>query len=160
MSSLRLQYGASTPITISLANITNGGAQESDLVDNTGNMFIDCIVQVRVKLQSGTPGGERCVYVYAYGSEDGTELTDNATGSDATIGLRQPTNLRLLGVINTPDSGALAYASHPMSLMSAFGGFGIPRKWGIAVVNSTGLTFSGTEGDHRKAYTGVHFQTV
>ena len=160
MTSLRTEYGPSTAIAISLASITSGGAQQSAVVDNTGEMFIDVLVQLTVKLQAGTPGGEKSILVYAYASEDGTKLTDNATGSDGTISLRKPTNLRLLGVIYTPDSGALSYASHPMSLLACFGGIAIPRKWGIAVLNQTGLTFSGTEGDHQKTYTGIRLQTV
>lgn len=160
MSSLRLQYGATTGITISLASLTNGGARQSLVVDNTGNLFIDVLVQVKIKLVAGSPASEKSIYVYAYGSEDGTDLTDNASGLDASITLRQPSNLHYLGVINTPDAGGLAYVSHPMSLQRAFGGFALPRKWGIAIYNQSGLAFSGTEGDHRKAYTGVHFQTV
>ena len=129
-------------------------------VDNTGNLFVDVLVQLKIKLVTGTPSGEKAIYFYAYGSEDGTDLTDNASGLDAIITLRLPTNLHYLGILYTPDAGGLSYISHPMSLMRAFGGFGLPRKWGIVVVNNTGISFSSTEGDHRKAYTGVYFQTV
>lgn len=160
MTSLRAEYGSSTAIAISLASITSGGAQQSSTVDNTGNMFVDVLVQLSIKLGAGSPSGEKIVYVYVFASEDGTRLTDNATGTDGTISLRQPTNLRLLGVIHTPDAGGLTYTSHPMSLLAAFGGLAIPRKWGIVVQNNTGVTFSGTEGDHQKTYTGVRLQTV
>jgi hypothetical protein len=160
MTSLRAEYGTSSGITISLASITSGGAQQSSTVDNTGNMFVDVLVQLSIKLQTGTPSGEKIIYVYVFGSEDGTRLTDNATGTDGTITLREPTNLRLLGVIHTPDAGGLTYVSHPMSLLAAFGGLTIPRKWGIIVQNNTGVTFSGTEGDHQKTYTGIRLQTV
>jgi len=160
MATLRLSYGSSTAIVVTLASLAASSARQSTLVDNTGNTFVDAIVQVRVKLASGTPSGDRAVYIYAYGSEDGTDLTDNATGTDGAITLRQPSNLRLLGAIDTPDSGGLSYVSHPMSLMQAFGGFGLPRKWGIVVHNLSGVAFSATEGDHRKGYTGIYFQTV
>lgn len=160
MASLRTEYGPSSAITISLASVTNGGAQQSAVVDNTGDMFVDVLIQLSVKLGAGTPGGSKSIYVYAYASEDGTKLTDNASGSDATISLRQPSNLRMLGVIFTPDSGGLTYSSNPMSLLACFGGLAIPRKWGIAVQNDTGLTFSSTEGDHQKTYTGIRLQTV
>lgn len=160
MTSLRAEYGSSTAIAISLAGITSGGAQQSDVVDNTGNMFVDVLVQLTIKMNAGTPSAEKSVYVYAYASEDGTKLTDNASGSDGSISLRSPTNMRLLGAIFVPDSGGLAYSSHPMSLLQCFGGLAIPRKWGIAVLNQTGLTFSATEGDHQKTYTGIRLQTV
>lgn len=159
MATLRPQYASTANITISLASITSGGAQQSTVVDNSSSPYIDCIVQLKIKLATGTPGADKAIYVYAYGSEDGTDLTDNVTGSDGSISLRTPTNLRLMGVIHTPDSGELTYASHPMSLLSAFGGLVIPRKWGIVVWNVTGVTFDGTESNHRKGYTGVTFLT-
>jgi hypothetical protein len=160
MTSLRAEYGTSSGITISLASITSGGTQQSTTVDNTGNMFVDVLVQLSVKLSTGTPSGEKVIYVYVFGSEDGTRLTDNVSGTDGTITLREPTNLRLLGAIYTPDAGGLTYVSNPMSLLAAFGGLTIPRKWGIVVQNQTGVTFSGTEGDHQKTYTGIRLQTV
>lgn len=159
MADLKQAFGASTAITITLASLASGSARQSAVVDNASNLFLDVMVNLSVKLASGSPGGERTVYVYVYGSEDGTNYTDNATGSDAAITMRSPTNLRPLGIINTPDSGALTYKSGPMSVAAAFGGV-IPRKWGIVVVNNTGLALSATEGDHAKTHTGVYYQTV
>lgn len=159
MADLKQAFGASTAITITLASLASASARQSAVVDNASNLFLDVMVNLSVKLASGSPGGERTVYVYVYGSEDGTNYTDNATGSDAAITMRSPTNLRPLGIINTPDSGALTYKSGPMSVAAAFGGV-IPRKWGIVVVNNTGLALSATEGDHTKTYTGVYYQTV
>lgn len=159
MADLKQAFGASTAITCSLASKATTTARESTAVDNASNLFIDVLVYLAIKLQTGTPSSEKAVYVYVYGSEDGTNYTDNATGSDANITLRAPSNLRPLGVIATPDAGGLTYKSGPMSLAAAFGGV-IPRKWGIVVLNSTGVTFSATEGDHAKSYTGVYYQTV
>jgi hypothetical protein len=160
MADLKQAFGSSTAITATLASITGAGAaRESTVVDNGTNLFLDVMVYVAVKLQAGSPSGDRAIFIWAYASEDGTNYTDNATGSDAAITLRVPTNLRPLGTINTPDSGGLTYKSGPMSLAAAFGGV-IPRKWGIVVQNLTGVTFSATEGDHAKSYTGIYYQTV
>ena len=162
MADLKQAFGASTLITCTLASLTSSltAGRESTAVDNSSpNLFLDVMVHVAVKLQTGTPSSDRCVYVYAYGSEDGTNYTDNATGSDAALTLRAPTNLRPLGQIQTPDAGGLTYKSGPMSLAAAFGGI-IPRKWGIVIINSSGVTLSATEGDHTKSYTGIYYQTV
>lgn len=159
MADLKQAFGASTMITCSLASKATGTSRESTAVDNSSNLFLDVIVNVTVKLQTGTPSGDKAVYVYVYGSEDGTNYTDNATGSDANITLRLPTNLRPLGVITTPDAGGLTYKSGPMSVAAAFGG-AIPRKWGIVVRNESGVTLSATEGDHAKTYTGVYYNTA
>lgn len=159
MADLKQAFAASTAITITLASLAAGSARESAFVDNASNLFLDVLVYLQVGLQTGTPTGDKCVYVYVYGSEDGTNYTDNATGANAAITLRSPTNLRPLGVIATPDAGGLTYKSSPMSVAAAFGGV-IPRRWGIVVLNSSGVALSATEGDHAKSYTGVYYQTV
>jgi hypothetical protein len=160
MANLLLAYGASTAITCSLApggvGLVTNGARESTAITNTTNLFVDALVSVTVKLQTGTPASEKAVYIYTYGSEDGTNYTDNATGTDAAITLRTPSNLRLIGVIATPDLGALTYKGGPFSVAAAFGGL-LPRKWGIVIRNMTNLTFDTTEANHTKTYTGVYY---
>jgi len=155
----KVTYGTSTAITITLASLAQGAARECTAVDNTSNLFLDAIVYVAVKLQTGTPGSDKQVIIYAYGSEDGTNYTDNATGTDAAVTLRSPANLMVIGVIATPDSGGLTYKSNPMSIAKAFGGV-MPRKWGIVIENRTNVTFSATEGDHVHTYTGITLTTV
>lgn len=157
MADRKLAYSSSTSLTLTLASLASSATagRESTAVDNGTNKYLDALVQVHAKLQTGTPANDKAVYIYAYGSEDGSNYTDNATGSDAAITLRDPTNLKLLGVIACPDSGALTYKSHPMSVAEAFGGV-LPRKWGIAVRNYTGVALSATEADHAYRYTGVY----
>lgn len=155
----KITYATSAAITCTLASLAQAAAREGTAIDNTSNLYLDVLVYVAIKLQAGTPGSDKQVIIYAYGSEDGTNYTDNATGSDAAITLRSPTNLRVIGVISTPDAGALTYKSNPMSVATAFGGL-MPRKWGIAVENRTNITFSATEGDHTKSYTGITLTTV
>lgn len=155
MASIKIAYGTSTAITCTLGSLASGSARESTVVDNGSNLFLDAIVNLSVKLAAGSPASDKCVYIYAYGSEDGTNYTDNATGSDAALTPRSPSNLALIGIISTPDSGAVTYKSGPLGVASAFGGI-LPRKWGIVVKNMTGLAFSGTENDHSKSYTGIY----
>lgn len=158
MSSIKVAYGSSSTITCTLASLASSATagRESTAIDNTTNLYVDALVYVKAKLQTGTPANDKAIYVYAYGSEDGTNYTDNVTGSDAAITTRSPTNLRLIGVIACPDSGALSYKSHPMSVAAAFGGV-MPRAWGIVVRNYTGVTLDSTEGNHTKTYTGVYY---
>lgn len=161
MASIKVAYGTSTALTITLASLASSATvgRESTAVDNTSNLWVDAIVQVKVALQSGSAANDKAVYVYAYGSEDGATYTDNATGSDAGITLRSPTNMRLIGVIPVPDGGVATYESQPMSVATAFGGH-MPRKWGIVVRNYSGLALSATEGDHSYKYTGVYYTTA
>jgi hypothetical protein len=159
MADIKNKYATSAAITCTLAGLTSGSARESTAIDNSANLYLDALVYLAVKLATGTPASDKAIYVYAYGSENGTDYGDNATGTDAALTMRAPTNLRLIGVINTPDAGGLTYKSQPMSVAAAFGG-ALPRKWGIVVENRTGLAFDSTEGNHAKSYTGVMVQSV
>ena len=154
MADIKQAFGTSTALTLTLASLAQAAARESTAVDNSTDKFLDVLVQLNIKLQTGTPASDKAINIYVYGSEDGTDYTDNASGSDAAITLRDPTNLRLIDIINTPDSGGLTYKSHPLSIAAAFGGV-MPRKWGIVVENKTNIAFSATEGDHTKEYSGI-----
>lgn len=157
MSDIKVAYGTSTGITCTLASLasTPGTAREGTAVDNTSNKFQDAMVYLAARLVTGTPGSDKVINIWAYGSEDATNYTDNATGTDAAVTLRAPNNFRLIGIIGTPDSGGLTYKSNPMPVASAFGGI-LPRKWGIVVENRTNLAFETGEGNQIKTYTGVY----
>lgn len=154
-ANVKFAYGGDTSITCTLASLAQAAARESTALDNSSNLYVDALVRLHVALQSGSPASNKVVDVYVYGSEDGSNYTDNATGSDAAITLRSPTNLHWVGAIQTPDSGALTYKSHPLSIAWAFG-WVLPTKWGIVVSNMTNITFNATEGNHAKAYNGVY----
>lgn len=157
MADIKQAFQSTQNFTLTLASLASSATagRESTAVDNSSNLYLDAICQVSVKLQTGTPGSDKAVYIYAYGSVDGTNYTDNATGSDAAITLRDPTNARLVCVIPVPDSGAVTYESSPFSIAQAFGGI-LPPKWGIIVRNYTNVTLSATEGDHFYKYRGVY----
>lgn len=148
MPNNKIEWGSSSPFTITLNSLANNGARESAAIDNSGGKYFYYLVTVIVKLATGTPASDKAIYVYQYASEDGTNYTDNATGSDAGITLRSPTNLRMIGTIATPDAGALTYKSHPM-----IAGLGA-RKFGIAVLNKTNLAFDTTGCS--ASYSGVY----
>lgn len=159
MADMKAKFDASAALTITLASLASSSARQSVNVDNSATLYVDAMVDVTVKLAAGSPSGDRAIYVFAYGSEDGSNYGDNASGSDAALTMRVPTNLRPLGIINTPDSGGLTYKSGPMSLAAAFGGI-VPRRWGIVVQNRSGLALSATGGDHSVRFSGVTYQTV
>lgn len=142
MGDQRLGLGTSTAITITLNNLAShaSNGRESTAIDNSTNLnstnlYFDADVTVTAALVAGSPANDKAIYVYVYESEDGTNYTDNATGSDAAITLRSPTNLRLIGVLSCPDSGGLTYRG-------TFAVRDLKRKWGIVVRNYTGLAFA------------------
>jgi hypothetical protein len=157
MADIKIAYGSSTALTITLASLAShqDNGRESNAISNTTNLYTDALVGGKVKLQSGTPSADRAVYVYVYGSEDGSTYTHPCTGSDAAITLPNPPGLILARTIPCPDSGALTYEMQPFSVAKCFD-WSMPREWGIVVRNNTGITFSATGGDHAITYTGIY----
>jgi hypothetical protein len=159
-------FGTSTTIgaitLASLAASTAGVGREGTVIDNTTNLYIDAMLYLAVKLGSGTVGMDSCVYVYVYGSEDGTTFCESTvTGSDAAITFGTSNNLKLAGVMvfGTSATGTGTQKLLIGSIASCFGG-NLPRKWGVVIQNATNIAFSATEGDMVHTYTGIYGNAV
>jgi hypothetical protein len=157
MSNIKQEFGAESTFTITLASLASSAtaARESTAINNSSDKFSDALVKLRIEVGAGTISNDRAVHVFAYGSVDGgTTYTDLATGTDAGITLRDPSNLRLIGSIFVPTQ-SLAYVGGPWSVASAFGGR-LPEHWGIVVRNFTGIALHSTEGNHKKLWQGIY----
>lgn len=155
MSANKIAFGGNTAITITYTTLANLSSHQSAAVDNTANLYLDALVTV--SFTTGAVASPTTVYVYVAGSIDGTTWpgegsghNDGVTGLDAAITLESPTNLRLLGVINTPTA-SMSYVSSPMSVAQAFGGV-MPLKWSIIINNQSGAAFTAGTA----SYTGVY----
>lgn len=152
-------YGgaAATAITCSLASLANAAARESTAVDNTSTKFLDALVVVQAKLQTGTPASDKIIAVYVYGGSEATspKYPDKVTGADAAITLDSPINVRLLGQIQVNASGALTWKGGPWSVCQALGLPVLPQKWGIVVENRTNIALDATGGNHTTVFMGV-----
>jgi hypothetical protein len=158
MATSKLQYGASTNITCTLASLASGSSRSCAFVDNTVNRYLDALVTLNVQLVAGTPTGNQVVRVWFYGSVDESTYLDNSVGTDAALTLRTRSNLRGPWIISTPDAGGLTYNMIIPSVSVFFGG-NLPPRWGFVVENSTGLAFNATEGNHKKQYRGMYLVT-
>jgi hypothetical protein len=160
MSTIKALYGTNNQaITCTLASLASAAARASSVVDNTVNLFLDALVVLKVKTGATGVSTTGYVAVYAYGTVDGgTTYPEGITGTDGAVTLTVPTNLRLIGIINTV-ANATTYASEPMSVAAAFGGV-LPDHWGIVVVNSSGAALDVTEANHAKLYQGMQAQSV
>jgi hypothetical protein len=151
-TTLKIAYAASVALTLTKATMASSATvgRESTAIVNTSNLYDDIALTVRLTA-NGTPTANTFAYVFAYLSEDGTNYTDNATGSDADLTLKSPTNLVLIG------QGAWAAASNYQlnivipSLVAKLGA--IPPKWGIFVVQSSGVALSALSA----SYTGITY---
>lgn len=143
-------------ITITLASLAFAASpylagQASTAVDNTTTLAPGAQVVVRLKNGAGTITTPFGAFIYAYGTADGgTTYGEGITGTDAAKTLTNPPNLRLIGFLNMPVS-ATQYTSDPMSVEAAYNGV-LPAKWGIHIVNATGVNFDATAGSHFAKY--------
>ena len=159
MADIKNKYATKADFTITLASLANNGARQSTEIDNSSNLYLDALVQVKIKSPASSTASTGVVNIYAFASaDDQTTRTENAGASDAGITLTSPTNARLIGVLNVV-ANATTYYGGPFSVAAAFGGV-MPKYWGIIVENKTGGTLDSTGGNHTISYQGVTAQTV
>ncbi len=158
---------ASTQIACTQTSLASGSTRGSAAVDNTTNLYPEALVTVAFTLASGTPTSTGAfVYVYVYGSEDGTNYgtinsaTAGAVGTDAAFGALTATpnvlQVAAVAAVTVTSSGERTYRSQPIPIAQAFGG-SIPRKWGILVENQSGVAFSASTATTAQyvSYSGV-----
>lgn len=154
-----IKYGTSTAITCTLASLGSSAsvARGSAVVDNSTNLYVDALVTVAVKTSNSSLANDKAVYVFLYGSEDGSVYSGSsseAEGTDASLTIDNPSNLRgpiVLSAIATVQTYRAVF-----SVAQFFGGI-MPKKWGIVVLNYTGQALDSTEGNHQKTYTGITY---
>lgn len=159
MPNIKALYGSNNQaITCTLASLANSGQRSGLAVDNTSNLFLDALVQIKIKSNAAGTSTTGYVNVYAYATADGGTTYPEGAGTDVGVTLTVPPNVRLIGVLNVV-ANATTYASEPMSVAAAFGGV-LPDHWGIIIENKTGAALDSTEGNHLKIYQGVQAQAV
>lgn len=157
MADIKTKYSSAASVTVSIASLADHTERQSDVIDNSTNLYLDAHVQLKVKTGSSV-SGDKAVYVYAYGTTDSSGLgySGGASGSDSTFSGTLE-NTRLIGVISTVSSGT-SYESDIMSVAAGFGGT-LPSKWGIIVENRSGSALDSTESNHVKKYVGISTQS-
>lgn len=159
MSTVKPLYGTSNQgITITLASLTNTSSRSSAAIDNTTNLFLDALVQLKVKSGAAGTSATGVVNIYAYGTADGGTSYPEGAGTDVGVTLTVPPNVRLIGAVNVV-ANATTYISLPFSVANAFGGL-LPDHWGIIVENRSGGTLDTTEANFAKFYQGIQAQSV
>lgn len=163
MTTDNIAYAASTAITCTLASLASSATagRSSAAVDNTTNKYDDAMVTVAVKTSASALANDKAVYVYVYGSEDGTNFNGSsaeAEGTDVAVTLDSPTNLKGPVVISCPAIST-TYNTVIGSIAAFFGGI-MPRKWGLVIQNYTGQALDATEGSHIKTYTGITYTSA
>jgi len=142
---LLLKYANVAAITITLASLADNGVAVSSEIDNSSNLYLDALVQLKIKTTS-TVDSTGYIAVYAVGSVDGgTSYPDSVNRKSKPI-----------AIINANVNNT-TFTSNPVSVAQAFFA-GLPEKWKIVIENKTGASLDSTEGNHAKQYQGIKHQ--
>lgn len=159
---VKLVYGAVQTMTVtnlhSLASSPTAGWQ-SDVVDNSTNLYVDALVQVVLDFANTAPADSKAAFVYAYAGLE-TTYTNPASGTEGAITLADITsnaqNLKLVGTIPYTTADEVA-ESAIFSVAAAFGGV-LPPKWGLVIMNHSGAALAAS-GNTVK-WTPVYYNTA
>ncbi len=152
-----IAYGSTTAITCTITSLTSSATagRGAAVIDNSTTLYDDALLTVIVKTSATTLANDKAIYVYVYGSEDGTTYNSSsaeAVGTNAAVTLDAPTNLKGPFTISCP-AVSVTYRG-VWSVAQMFGGV-MPRKWGIVVQNYTGQTLDASIGS--ASFTGITF---
>jgi hypothetical protein len=126
----------------------------SAVVDNTSNLYLDYAVQLVLAAVNTAPANNKAFYLYAYSILDtsGSDYTTTGAasggapaGTEGTLTFpditANPVNMRPLAVI--PYVGQNAKIITPwLPILPALGGDHLPPKFGVALVNYSGMTIA------------------
>ncbi len=160
MATVKVSFPATaTAITCTITSLASSGTagRASTAVDNTTNLDDDALVMLAINYPNSVPANDKAIYVYAYGSYDGSTYPEGVTGSDAAYTFQGAagallTAHRLIGVIPAVQNVSANYG--PFAVSPAFGGI-LPSKWGIIVLNYSGQTLGASATS--AAFTRVQF---
>jgi len=169
-NNIDFRYVDVTALTISLASLADASAtlvagRESTAVDNGTNIYPD--VHVTGRITTGTsPTAGNTIEVWAYASIDDVPNTvdypDTITGSDAAVTFTslntKRTGLRPVARITVDSNSNRSYDFAEVSIARLFNG--VPRHWGIVVINASGVALNSTAGNHFINMKPCGFQVV
>lgn len=164
---LTTTYSSNTAITLDLSSLGSSATfvagQESGQIDNTTNMYVDALVNVKgiIGHASTAPTIGQYIGVWVWGADTSLATTAidvlDGTSSAETLGHVSVLNsLRLAGVASvTVATAALTYYIQPFSVASLFGGV-MPKFWGLFVAhNHTGAL--GASNNSLFSYNGITY---
>lgn len=154
MANAKLVYASPVTLTLTSANLATSATAgwQSDGQDNTANLYLDALVQVKLASVATAPANNKAIYIFGFAVADGstTDYTGtgaaNASGSVGTLTFPDittlPTVAPLIGVIPYPVT-TTAINSPQFSIARAFGGV-LPAKYSIGMLNYSGMTLNVT----------------
>lgn len=159
MAVVKPSYSTSaSTVSVTLASLANSttlssGYRQSASVDNSTNLFLDAIITGKFTTAAGTVAtGYVAIYVYGY---DGSEFSNNASGSDAAYTSDATGNLLPVATVVANVASSSFYLP-PTYVAGASGLPFLPQKWGLIVQNVSGGTLSSVSASHLLEYQGIN----
>ncbi len=166
MSAVKIEYGASAALTITLASLATSSTllvgRQSTAIDNATDKYLDFLVGG--KITTGTsPTANKQIEILAFGSLNDTPLYPDTLGAaDAGVTLTNTGNKLAVVIplvtIPTTSSSNITYFFGPFSLAKLFGA--MPKKWGIFVTHNTGADLHATGSNHALYFVPVYATSI
>lgn len=154
MATITETFGSATAFTKTNANLTVSATAGwmSNAIDNSSNLYDDALVTIELAAVNTAPANSKAIFLYAYALVDAsasayTSAGDGTpSGSEGTLTFPDVTAnaipMPLLGIVPYPVQNK-AINGGPFSVAKCFGGI-LPPKWGVAMINHSGMTLSVT----------------
>lgn len=161
MASIKTAYAAAAAITNAIASLATSSTlvagYESDVLDNTTNLYLDYLISGKVT--TGTSPSAGTIEIWAIGMQDDSTWPDvfDGTTSAETVTSRDILYAcgRLVASITTDTTSNRGYPFGPVSLASLFGG-SVPAKTVFFTTHNTGVNLNSTGGNHTLVQKGVY----
>jgi len=168
MATVTANYTASATITLSTASLASSATfvagQESTVVTNTSNKFVDALLSGKVTVGT-TPTINTQILVYVFGAlndtptypdvMDGTDSAETLTSVGVGRGF-----LKLAAVLDVDSTTSdRVYNFGPVSVARLFGGT-LPTHWSLFVTHNTGVILNATGSNHAYSYVGVKYDVA
>lgn len=158
MATVTTNYSARATLTWTPEGLANGSNDFSAVVDNTTNKYVDVIVSG--KLTTGTSPTAGTITIYAYGEDGNAQYTGGVSGSDGgTYGTGESGQLPVIATIINDTTSNHTYEWGPIALAQFFGGV-LPPKWGIGLLNSSGVALNATAANQVTSYQGIKYDVA
>lgn len=163
MADIKLAFGAATAFTKTNAGLADSvtAGWKSNSIDNTSNLYLDALVSIELAAVNTAPANEKALFLFAYSLIEGTAYASTGDGtidgSEGTVTFPSVATLSIvlpiLGILPYPVQNK-AINSPAYSVAACFGGI-LPPKWGVAMINRTGMILSVTDIYYREVYRTV-----
>lgn len=165
MANVKIEYAASSAITITLASLATSATfvagRESTLIDNASNKYLDYILSGKITTGT-TPTVNTEIRVYVVGIMDDSTWPDVFDGTDSAETVTNAFILdglcALAARLQVSATSDVGYFIRNVSVAALFGG-ALPKKFVVFVSHNTAVNLNATGGNHTLFVTPV-YETV